>query len=95
MRLIDADALEKRMYVIPWWDNRDEDTAIDEIYHADTIDAVLVVHGRWVNTADYVTTAYGKLDIYRCSECGADVTIDDHDTYCPNCGARMDGDAHE
>ena len=46
--------------------------------------------GKWVETRDYVTTAYGHLDIYKCSICGADVTIDEHNNYCPNCGAKMD-----
>ena len=43
MRLIDADALEKRMYVIPYYDNRDEDAVIDEIYKAPTVDVAPVV----------------------------------------------------
>lgn len=57
-----------------------------------TVEAVPVVQGEWKKTSDYVTTAYGSLDIYKCSVCGADVTIDEHDSYCPSCGARMDGD---
>lgn len=51
-----------------------------------------VVHGRWINEGVYVTTAYGSLDVYRCSVCDREITIDDFDSYCPNCGARMDGE---
>lgn len=56
-----------------------------------TIDAVPVVHGRWIDRGDYVTTAYGSLDIKVCSCCENEITIDDFDSYCPDCGARMDG----
>ena len=42
-----------------------------------TVDAVEVVHGRWI-------------DGMRCSECGqVDWT---KPNYCPNCGAKMDGE---
>ena len=56
-----------------------------------TVDAVEVVHGRW-EKAEY----HGFL---RCSEC-KDVYIDDtwvadgKWNYCPNCGAKMDGDGN-
>lgn len=50
-----------------------------------------VVHGRWLRTGDYVTTAYGSLNICECSVCEASVTIDDYDSFCPSCGAKMDG----
>lgn len=51
-----------------------------------------VVHGRWIDRGDYVTTSYGSLPVNMCSECHMDVTLEDFDSYCPNCGARMDGD---
>ena len=54
-------------------------------------DVAPVVHGRWIDRGDYVTTAYGSLPVNRCSECHMDVTLEDFDNYCPNCGARMDG----
>jgi len=47
-------------------------------------------HGKWINHGDYVTTAYGSLDVCECSLCHADVTIDEYDSYCPNCGAKME-----
>ncbi len=51
-----------------------------------TVDAVEVVHGRWVDEYPYV----------RCSECYAEWfnCKTDNDPkffyYCPNCGAKMD-----
>lgn len=56
------------------------------------VDAEPVRHGRWIDNGDYVTTAYGSLDVNVCSNCNAEVTIDHYDSYCPNCGAKMDGD---
>lgn len=56
-------------------------------------DVAPVRHGRWVDRGDYVITAYGSLPVKMCSECYMDVTIDDFDSYCPNCGAKMDLEA--
>ena len=56
-----------------------------------TIEAVEVVHGRWEQTEHY-----GFL---RCSKC-KDVYVEDEWladgkwSYCPNCGAKMDGDGN-
>lgn len=49
-----------------------------------------VVHGRWLDNEDYMF----------CSICGIQWNYCDNDTetfnYCPNCGAKMDGeDTHE
>ncbi len=60
---------------------------------APTVDAVEVVHGRWI----------GKGGLYQgeCSVCGY-MTFDktaewarSYWHYCPNCGAKMDGDGNE
>ena len=61
--------------------------------HIPAADVAPVVHGRWIDRGDYVTTAYGSLPVNMCSECHMDVTLEDFDSYCPNCGARMDGDS--
>lgn len=64
---------------------------IDLFEHFPTIDAVEVVHGRWIKkTADCVY-------YYACSECGEPVLrnqwgCDFFSEYCPNCGAKMDGE---
>ena len=55
-------------------------------------DVVPVRHGRWIKVDDGI---YYKME---CSECGErplrNRWVDDYDLsrYCPNCGARMDGD---
>lgn len=53
-----------------------------------------VKHGRWLPSDSCITTAYGTIHCQICSECGADLMEDsDYDyDFCPNCGARMDGD---
>lgn len=59
---------------------------ITELEDVPTIDAAPVVHGRWVEYLPVLGA--GDLQI-RCSECG--LTHDVRTSYCPNCGARMDG----
>lgn len=56
-------------------------------------------HGRW-EYHDTVCTGDGLAAVYACSECHS--CIDEeafeqlHSTdYCPNCGAKMDGEADE
>lgn len=53
-----------------------------------TVDAVEVVHGHMVERiVDHECRWYKVLD---CSECGC--SIERWHNYCPNCGAKMDGD---
>lgn len=49
------------------------------------------ITGYWIDNGEYVTTSYDSLHIYTCSMCKEDITIDEHDSYCPNCGAKMEG----
>lgn len=82
MRLIDADALENQFGV------SDEDLlALDEIRHAPTVDAVPVVHGRWIHDGQRIN---GGIDWCHCSECGKSDNFCARTNYCPNCGAKMD-----
>ena len=53
--------------------------AVDECA---AVDAVEVVHGYWIE----------HLHFYECSCCGFDVCDIEDYNYCPNCGAKMDGD---
>ena len=55
-------------------------------------DVAPVVHGRWEYIPQTINT-YGQL---RCSICNwwtLDPSVDRSYSYCPNCGAKMDGGA--
>ena len=90
-RLIDAnalmDALKKRTstaYHNELWGLM---LAQDFVEDAPTVDAVEVVHGRWEE--------YQVPHIMCCSECDWATGVQDDFNYCPNCGAKMDGDGNE
>lgn len=57
---------------------------IDWLQNQPTVDAVEVVHGRWKHAR------YTEAPLYICSEC--DKPEYKQHRYCPNCGAKMDGD---
>lgn len=90
-RLIYADALKAKANADP--DSGEGFVWVQDIDEAPTVDAVPVVHGRWLGK---------QLDNFRmyqvtCSECGwegienYDSYVDPSDfNYCPNCGAKMD-----
>ena len=109
-RLIDANALirnyeaHRNLYIDAWGSFSQMptidkvsvdtiDTCISDVINAPTVDAVEVVHGRWEK----------QQGLYSCSECGKTCPYDvQADTimywtcnYCPNCGAKMDGDGNE
>ena len=75
------------------------DNCIAEIVNAPTVDAVEVVHGRW-NKHDWGGVSIKGFMV--CSACNVMIpTADDARyclhrlNYCPNCGAKMDGDEDE
>ena len=89
MRLIDSDALIKRMPSV--MDMQDvylpihfKELLIDE---SPTVDAVPVRHGKWIHEVRYTIDSLHSYQQYRCSECG--MTYITNTKYCPNCGARM------
>ena len=64
-------------------------TIADVLDMTPTVDAVEVVHGRWINRTKVI---YGQEDVcFRCSHCGTDYYYDapERYNYCPNCGADM------
>lgn len=91
MRLIDADALGVGLcsrdvlpadYCAGW------NGLIRLLEKAPTVDAVPVVHGRWIDNG-----ACGYKWAFSCSKCGYidGYPFNDRHNYCPNCGAKMDG----
>ena len=93
MRLVDADALLKDKYLTRW-----DGYAVRErdILSAPTVDAVPVVHGKWL-----LHSSYNPCDSHQCSVCGIVLSewssdmkgLSYYREFCPRCGARMDGDA--
>lgn len=65
---------------------------------APAVDAVPVVHGRWVFVELPDLSWYGHKPGWYCSNCGCKVEDNrrkprpPHMRHCPNCGAKMDGD---
>ena len=83
-RLIDANAYPCNTCDISYcYKNCDKFNA----WFEKTVDAVEVVHGRWIEDT--------ATDMIACTECGHAWNIIDNCTetfnYCPNCGAKMDG----
>lgn len=52
--------------------------------HVPAADVAPVVHGRWIH--------YPDCGVTRCSHCGWSIEECWESNYCPNCGARMDGE---
>ena len=98
-RLIDANALldeVSEMYINHFADSSYQfihdfvKGMCKRVQKAPTIDAVEVVHGRWVfENNPYMRDSW----LYRCTAC--DARSGDNSPYCPNCGAKMDGDGNE
>ena len=87
-RLIDANAIPWEEHYVPdgdtQWEYKKElcvcKSAIDKM---PTVDAVEVVHGRWIKDGDVVV----------CSNCGEEHAWDEYRaTYCEDCGAKMDSE---
>ena len=105
MRLIDADALvediskeideDKEIYP----DDKSSiifragmKTVIGIVKKQDTVEPVK--HGRWIFAKDVVAYLKDIISYIKCSECGDDIcwVNTKRPKYCPNCGARMDGE---
>ena len=103
-RLIDANALVPYLWAlfkffgsIPCTEadkatQRGIKRCIGEIKKMPTVDAVEVVHGRWEPRKD-------AIGFVRCSVCRDCNIYDDWAdgkkwNYCPNCGAKMDGEGN-
>ena len=90
-RLIDADALlEAMQYRLPQNDavsnliNDCVEISRRQVMIAPTMEAVEVKHGRW--------EVYQIPPIMCCSECDWATDLQSDFNYCPNCGAKMDGE---
>ena len=96
-RLIDANAIPWEEHYVPdgdtQWEYKKELCVLKPTIDAmPTVDAVEVVHGRWI----FVN---GKCGCSECRNClsydGNGVILDlSRLPYCPHCGAKMDGDGN-
>lgn len=61
--------------------------------HTEPADVALAVHARWeCYRATETKTGFIDFFLLRCSHCGKFVSGEADYEYCPQCGARMDGD---
>ena len=100
-RYIDADALKE------WFPDNGEGSWTYNVTVKSCIDAQPTIDAEPVRHGKNIGTDYDEVDQFVCSECGIElqdwrrVERDDYDgeetfheyrlRYCPNCGARMDG----
>ena len=73
------------------------DDVMLELDEQPTVDAVEVVHGRWLDNGmcNHKPIRFRNPDkwtVYKCSQCGYRNGRRKNANYCPNCGAKMDGD---
>lgn len=81
------------------------DSAINALRNVPTADVAPVVHGVWIPVHESEISGWNPevagidpIGGYICSACKNEAIYDCNDKfvlsdYCPNCGARMDGDA--
>ena len=83
--------------------NFSRERTIGAINSIPAADVVPVRHGRWIFEATDMSSIKQRWIIWKCSECSARRTTGweftsggrkPTDNYCPNCGARMDGDGN-
>ena len=92
VRLIDANALKEQAFADP--ETGEGIVCVEDIDKAPTIDPEsLRPHGKWIMREDYNFDTY-----YDCSVCDESfcfiegVPEENFYRYCPNCGAKMDGE---
>jgi hypothetical protein len=80
------------------WASRSDavDHVMEMIYEAPTIEAEPVKHGEWIGYPECLEYENAFCDDIVCSECHHVWNVIGNCTeefkYCPNCGARMDGE---
>ena len=110
-RLIDADKAERDIEELresDWFNapylSKERKIGLSEAFdmiqgvcikHAPTVDAEPVRHGKWIKL-----DMHAHLADHKCTACGQECYVptcmgEPMYTYCPNCGAKMDGDKHE
>lgn len=98
MRLIDVNDADPRSMAFPIHADGDKYTHYERGYNdgviscygllmnAPTVDAVPVVHGRWLDICE-------DMGLLKCNLCGS--VNHERYHYCPNCGAKMDKEVND
>jgi hypothetical protein len=82
------------------WFDKGLKCAVRDVKHQPTADVVEVRHGHWIHKVKRYPYQPDDCEAV-CSVCGMDYALDPeytikyfamHNKFCPNCGARMDGD---
>ena len=97
MRLIDANTIPYEEHYVPdgdtQWQYKKELCVLKPTIDAlPTVDAVEVVHGMWKKYLDHFTKRHIGWICSNCSAVSYDLSNGDT-TFCPHCGALMDGEA--
>ena len=72
----------------------DVDDMINAVEDYPAADAMPVRHGRWIDMGDFISCSLcsaTRMKEFLC-DYGVARRLDARTNYCPNCGARMDGD---
>ena len=95
-RLIDANAIKYSTISHGGWGQPEKIVHDYEINRMPTVDAVEVVHGRWIDTGETYEDEKCRYNYWECSECNNQIAGRyGLYYYCPNCGAKMmDGDGN-
>lgn len=74
--------------------NWTQQRVVQMIHRQPAADVAPVVHGRWLEwfPGDCALIMTGEEMLYRCSCCDVKYSDVEGYKYCPNCGARMDGE---
>jgi hypothetical protein len=89
-RLISLDVAMEATHKEIWWTESQQAAVRSFLVKLPRVDAVEVVHGRWEHKKHKL---FGNTYDYVCSVCGCDYALAEYN-YCPNCGAKMDGDGN-
>lgn len=97
MKLINADTLKEKAFTWEAYEYATEDVDVVFVEDIDNVPTIeYVKHGRWVYYDDETIEDGGRCSVCQCDQ---PVFLEDwkwkyvETDYCPNCGARMDGDA--
>ena len=96
-RMIVYEQAKRATYEEIFWTESEQAVVRNFLAKLPKVDAVEVVHGRWLKTEVEAGDPYDGnsvycFDVMMCSVCGCHFDVSEAMNYCPNCGAKMDGE---